>query len=60
MTKQEAHLKRCCLICGNPGAHLLRLSDGRNVRACDSCLDAGDNPWLSFEIREPLPCEVSP
>lgn len=57
MTWKEANFLRVCLICGKSGAHLLKLPDGRNVRACDECLDAGDNPWTNYEIRDPLPCE---
>jgi hypothetical protein len=55
-TWREANLLRLCLLCGEPDAHLLRLPDGRNVRACDECLRT-EQSWTSYETREPLPCE---
>lgn len=55
MTKGEAAKIRACMICGSAGAELLRLADGRNVRACLECLrntDAQD--WVAGKAREPI------
>lgn len=60
MTIGEANRSRVCLCCGQPDANLLRLRDGRNVRACDECLrcPTGDY-WRNGAVeRDPLPCEL--
>lgn len=57
MTRAEAARLRLCMICGAPGALLIRLPDARNVRACDRCLRR-DEYWTEFEVREPLPSEL--
>lgn len=38
----DANALRLCLCCGKPGAVLLRLKDGRNVRSCQDCLAGCD------------------
>lgn len=59
MKISEANRIRACLCCGQAGANLLRLRDGRNVRACDECLRGSVSCWLNGAIkRDPLPCEV--
>lgn len=48
VTKREASRRRLCLICGAPGANLLKLGDGRLVRACDECLRSpSGESWLN-------------
>lgn len=57
VNNREAGIRRLCMICGTPGALLIRLvDDGRNVRACEDCLSR-DEYWTRYEIREPLPIE---
>lgn len=59
MTNAEANRIRACLVCGKPNAVLLRLRDGRNVRACEPCLRNGSRVWLNGSTeRDPLPCEL--
>ena len=56
----QANRERRCLICGEPQANLLRLADGRNVRACDRCLRSTPE-WINGSTeREPLACELPP
>ena len=59
-TWKQANREHRCLVCGTPEARLLRLPDGRNVRACDECLRGTAEPWLCGAEREPLPCEIRP
>lgn len=59
MTIGEANEIRACLCCGQAGAQLLRLRDGRNVRACDACLRGSVSGWRNGATeRDPLPCEL--
>lgn len=53
----EANALRLCLCCGNPGALLLRLPDGRAIRSCSDCQSrcafCQDN-WGNGKPREPI------
>ena len=60
VTNAQAHRERRCLICGEPGAALLRHPDGRLLRACRPCLAGDSNDWHRSANREPIAEEAIP
>lgn len=53
-TWTSANRRRSCLYCGASSALLLRLPDGRNVRACAPCLRGNLEEWSCGTEREPM------
>lgn len=54
-TIYESDRHMLCLGCGEPGAHPLRLHDGRDVRACRACLlDGPLKAWIGGIPRGPV------